>query len=119
MYEPEKILKYLNINDKVRMPITNYRFSLVNFVLFGFLQLLCFLHFHILFQNVSFKDFLDRGLLFKREATEPNGSVMEDTLHSRFFSFFKFNETRKNLINHYMYSNRGLCKSQIYRDQLL
>ena len=39
MYEPEKTLKYLNINDKVRMPITNYRFSLVNFVLFGFLSI--------------------------------------------------------------------------------
>jgi len=38
MYEPEKTLKYLNINEKVRMPISNYRF-IVNFVLFGFLNI--------------------------------------------------------------------------------
>ena len=39
MYEPEKTLKYLNINDKVRMQITNYRFIIVNCVLFGFLSI--------------------------------------------------------------------------------
>ena len=39
MYEAEKTLKYLKINDKVRMPITNYRFIIVNCVLFGFLSI--------------------------------------------------------------------------------
>ena len=42
---------------------------------------------HIIPERVV-QDFLDRGLLLKREATEPNGSVIKNVLHCRFFSFF-------------------------------